>query len=109
MVIATDAPVSPRQLHRIAKRAQSGLARTGGITSGGSGEIVVAFSTANRMKTAKPVWHPSLLNDDLLTPLFRAAIETVEESIIRSMLEAETVTGRDGNKRVSLAEMIKGI
>ena len=106
MVLATDAPVSSRQLRRIANRAQSGLARTGGITSGGSGELVVAFSTANRLKTSEPVWNPTILNENTLEPLFRSATETVEEAIIRSMLEAETVTGLDGHSRRSLSEMI---
>ncbi|MBO5077406.1 MAG: P1 family peptidase [Clostridia bacterium] len=106
MVIATDAPVSTRQLQRIARRAQSGLARTGGITGGGSGEVVVAFSTANRMISYEPVWHPVVLNDALLDPLFRAATETVEEGIIRSMLEAERVTGLNGNTRESLRDLI---
>ncbi len=106
IVLATDAPVSSRQLQRIARRAQSGLARTGGITGGGSGEVVVAFGTGNRMASAEPVWHPSIMNDNLLDPLFRGATETVEEAIIRSMTEAETVTGIDGNTRISLSELI---
>ena len=87
MVLATDAPLSSRQLSRVARRAQSGLARTGAVTEHGSGEIVLAFST--------------------FRPIFRAAIETVEESIIRSMLEAETVTGRDGHIRLSLHDAME--
>ncbi|MBQ3848617.1 MAG: P1 family peptidase [Clostridia bacterium] len=78
----------------------------GGITSGGSGEVAVIFSTANRMKTSEDVWHPVILNDDRLEPVFRSVTETVEEAIIRSMLEAETVTGRDGNTRRSLSEVL---
>ena len=107
MVLATDAPVSSRQLQRIARRAQSGLARTGGITSGGSGELVVAFSTVNRMRTDEAVWHMSFLNDDQLERLFRSATETVEEAIIRSMTEAEAVTGREGHTRAALSELLK--
>lgn len=106
MLMATDAPLSSRQLRRAANRAQSGLARTGGITSGGSGEIAVIFSTANRMKTSEDVWRPVILNEDRLEPVFRSVTETVEEAIIRSMLEAETVTGRDGNTRRSLSEVL---
>ncbi|MBQ3868329.1 MAG: P1 family peptidase [Clostridia bacterium] len=105
MVIATDAPVSSRQLARIARRAQNGLARTGGYTSGGSGEIVVAFTTANRLNAYEPLWHPTVLNDAFMNPLLRAAVETVEEGIIRSIMEAETVIGQDGNTRVSLREL----
>ena len=106
MVLATDAPVSSRQLRRICNRAQNGLARTGGITGGGSGEIVVGFSTANRLKTSETVWHPAVFNENALEPLFRAAVETVEEGIISSMLNAQTLTGVDGHKRVSLSELI---
>jgi D-aminopeptidase len=106
MILATDAPLSSRQLQRACRRAQSGLARTGAITGGGSGEIVVAFSTANKMRTGDHIWRPALLNDDLLYPLFRAVTETVEEAIVRSMLEAESVTGIGGNTRQSLAELI---
>ena len=64
------------------------------------------FSTANRMKTSEDVWRPVILNEDRLEPVFRAVTETVEEAIIRSMLEAETVTGRDGNTRRSLSEVL---
>ena len=107
MIIATDAPLSARQLLRVTHRAQSGLARTGSYTSNGSGEVVLAFSTANRMKMSEQIWEGSVLNDSSLDPVFRAAVETVEESIIRSMLEAETVTGFDGHKRESLREIIE--
>ncbi|MBP5729609.1 MAG: P1 family peptidase [Clostridia bacterium] len=58
------------------------------------------------MISYEPVWHPVVLNDALLDPLFRAATETVEEGIIRSMLEAERVTGLNGNTRESLRDLI---
>ena len=106
MVIATDAPLSSRQLTRVTHRAQSGLARTGAVTEGGSGEVVVAFTTANRMKMYEPFWQPTLLNDNFMESVFRAATECVEESIIRSMLEAETVVGFRGHKRTALSELI---
>lgn len=107
MVIATDAPLSARQLQRACRRAQSGLARTGGITENGSGEVTFAFSTANRMAAAEPVWNMTVLNDGKLSPVFRAVIECVEESIINSMLYAETVKGLEGHIRRSLKELLK--
>lgn len=107
MVLATDAPLSSRQLSRVARRAQSGLARTGAVTEHGSGEIVLAFSTANRIQAGQ-IFHSGVyLNDEAFRPIFRAATETVEESIIRSMLEAETVTGRDGHIRLSLHDAME--
>ncbi len=109
MVIATDAPLSARQLQRACRRAQSGLARTGGISENGSGEVTVAFSTANRMRPSEPVWNMTVLNDGRLGPVFRAVIECVEESIINSMIYAETVKGFEGRKRRSINEALKGI
>ena len=107
MILATDAPLSSRQLSRVARRAQSGLARTGAVTEHGSGEIVLAFSTANRIQAGQ-IFHSGVyLNDEAFRPIFRAATETVEESIIRSMLEAETVTGRDGHIRLSLHDAME--
>lgn len=91
----------------VARRAQSGLARTGAVTEHGSGEIVLAFSTANRIQAGQ-IFHSGVyLNDEAFRPIFRAATETVEESIIRSMLEAETVTGRDGHIRLSLHDAME--
>ena len=107
MILATDAPLSSRQLARVARRAQSGLARTGAVVEHGSGEIALAFSTANRIRTAETLQSAAFLNDGSLDPVFRAGTETVEESIIRSMLEAETVTGRDGHTRLSLRVALK--
>ena len=107
LVLATDAPLSSRQLARVARRAQSGLARTGAVVEHGSGEIVLAFSTANRIQAGQLFHSGVYLNDEALRPVFRAATETVEESIIRSMLEAETVTGRDGHIRLSLYDAME--
>ena len=109
MMIATDAPLSSRQLQRACRRAQSGLARTGAVTEGGSGEVTVAFSTANRLKTSEPVWNMRILNDGKLGPIFRAVTECTEESIINSMLYAEAVKGLDGHERKSLKQAISRI
>lgn len=108
IVIATDAPLSARQLARAARRAQSGLARTGSISGNGSGEIVLAFSTANRLphySAGKPETI-SLLYEEDMDLVFRAVIESVEESVISSMLHAKAVEGRAGNRRESLADKL---
>ena len=102
IIVATDAPLSHRQLTRVAKRATFGLARTGAIASHGSGDFVIAFSAANRIGGAlsEEGTSPSIFHDEgALTLLFRAVIEVTEESIINSLLKAHTVVGRDGNVR----------
>ena len=90
IVLATNAPVTSRQLSRIASRATFGLARTGGIASHSSGDFVIAFSNSDSRPN---------ISDAHLTPLFRAAIEATEEAIINSILKATTMVGRDGNLR----------
>lgn len=106
MVLATNAPLSSRQLLRLTHRAQSGLARTGAVTEHGSGEVVIAFSTANRISTIEKLIQAESINDDWMDPAFRAATECVEESIIRSMLEAETVVGFHRHCRLSLYDAL---
>ena len=102
IVVATDAPVDARNLERLAKRAFMALAKTGGIASNGSGDYVIAFSTAqdNRIihQQDKPTSNPTFLRNEATTPLFLAAIESTEEAIINSLFAAETTTGRDGNR-----------
>lgn len=101
MVIMTDAPLSPRNLERLAKRAMLGLAKTGGIASNGSGDYVIAVSTAkeNRIpyRSNYPVSTKSELRNGAMTPLFLATIEATEEAIINSLFAAESMTGRDGH------------
>jgi D-aminopeptidase len=95
IVLATDAPVSPRQLERMARRAVLGLARTGSFMHHGSGDFVIAFSTRNsepyrksgRTKTVE------LLYGDSVSPLFLATVEAVEEAVLNSLLKATTVKG----------------
>ena len=102
IIVATDAPLSHRQLTRVAKRATFGLARTGAIASHGSGDFVIAFSTANRIGASPPegeVVLSTFHDEGALTLFFRAVIEATEESIINSLLKAHTVVGRDGNVR----------
>lgn len=93
IVIATDAPVDHRQLNRLASRAMSGLARTGSSMTNGSGDYVIAFSTANRINASQNVRDVKILGNDSMSPLFQAVIEATEEAIINSILRATTVTG----------------
>ncbi len=102
MVVATDAPVGAFGLARIAKRAMLGLSRTGATSSNGSGDYVIAFSTARELRsafesTARTEGAPVLRNDDL-SPLFQATIEATEEAVYNSMLKAVDVVGRDGHR-----------
>ena len=98
IVVATDAPLDARQLHRLAKRATFGLARTGSSGSNGSGDFVIAFSTTNRIAAnEKSGAAVQLLPEDALSPLFESVIEATEEAIDNSLLRATTVRGRDGH------------
>lgn len=100
IVVATDAPLDSRNLERLAKRAFMGLAKTGGIASNGSGDYVIAFSTAQQLRVKhesdNSVEEQSLLRNDLTSPIFMAAIEATEEAIINSLFMGKTTTGRNG-------------
>ena len=95
IVLATDAPLSARNLERVARRAVLGLARTGSYMGNGSGDFVIAFSTRNPVDYApgKPVRQVEELENDFVSPLFLAAVEAVEEAVYNSLLKATTVTG----------------
>ena len=99
IILATDLPLSCRQLSRCTKRAQNGLARTGSITGSGSGDVVLMFSTANRIPhTSRNALLPAqFLREDYIDKVFRAVVECVEESVISSLFHAETVTGVNGH------------
>ncbi len=99
MVVLTDAPLDARNLKRLAKRAFMGLAQTGGIASNGSGDYVIAVSTAYRIphEAASPFDELKLLRNDNVSPLFLAAIEATEEAIINSLFAAQTLTGDQGH------------
>lgn len=98
VVIATDAPLLAHQLKRIAERASLGIGRTGGLGSNGSGDIFIAFSTANdgAAGSAGPV-RIDMLPNDLINPLFAATVQATEEAIINAMIAAETMEGIDGH------------
>ncbi|NVK48877.1 MAG: P1 family peptidase [Cyclobacteriaceae bacterium] len=101
IVVATDAPILSRNLERIAKRAMMGLAKTGGIASNGSGDYVIAFSTAENLRSAYSaetgkLEQAELLRNDDMSSLFMAVIEATEEAIINSLFAAETMKGKQG-------------
>lgn len=108
-VLATDAPVSDRQLRRLAHRVSFGLSRTGSCCGNGSGELVITFTTANRVPhySDAAVLPMAMLHDDRMDLLFRAVVETVEESVLSSLLHAETVTGYNGRTVYSLAALLE--
>ena len=87
MIVATDAPLTARQLKRICRRAPMGLARTGSSASNGSGDFVIAFSTSGNVEP---------MGDRNLSPLFQATIEATEEAIYNSLLQATTMQGKNG-------------
>ena len=97
IVLATDAPLSDRNLKRLARRGLAGLARTGASMSNGSGDYILAFSTAEVVRRTPErrsrVWAYPEVPNDLMSPLFQAAIEATEEAIYNSLCMAETMTG----------------
>jgi D-aminopeptidase len=96
VVLATDAPLLPIQCQRLAKRATVGLAKAGGIGANSSGDIYLAFSTANHLTLDQPAWTVETLAPFCMSQLFRAAAEAVEEAILNSLFAAETMTGFQG-------------
>jgi len=103
ITVATDAPLLPHQLKRLARRASLGLARTGSTSGNGSGDIFIAFSTANP-RAAKPSGLPQLtmLPNDRMDALFEATVEATEEAIVNALVAAETMTGADNHKAVAI-------
>ncbi|MDN4525012.1 P1 family peptidase [Fictibacillus fluitans] len=108
IIIATDLPVSDRQLNRIIKRSVAGLSRTGSIITHGSGEIAIGFSTAVTIPHTKPaecLTIPVIHEEDLDTA-FRAVGEAVEEAVLNSLVTAAHVKGRDGNERPAFKDLL---
>jgi D-aminopeptidase len=98
MVVATDAPLVPSQLRRLAVRTGLGLARTGSTSGHGSGDLALAFSTANRLRldSPEPLDRWLAIRDAALNPIFQAVVEATEEAILNALCMAETMEGRDG-------------
>jgi L-aminopeptidase/D-esterase-like protein len=103
IVVATDAPLLPHQLKRLARRAALGLARTGSVAGNGSGDLFVAFSTANpRVGDAKGTVPLAMFPNDRMGPLFEAAVGATEEAIVNALVAARTMTGFEGHRVVAL-------
>jgi L-aminopeptidase/D-esterase len=97
IVVATDAPLLPHQLERIARRASLGLARTGATSGNSSGDIFIAFSTANAKSASVPdVATVQMLSNDRISALFSATVQATEEAIVNALVAAETMTGVNG-------------
>lgn len=107
MIVATDLPVSSRQLGRIIRRCSVGLARVGSIFGHGSGDVMIGFSTANRIPQKAGVMNVRCLHESHIEKAFRAVAEATEEAVLRSMLHAKTVVGYSGKVRRSLTEFWK--
>ena len=103
IVVATDAPLLPHQLKRLARRAALGLARNGSIAGNGSGDIFIAFSTANGgAGTAAETAELRMLPNERLNPLFEATVQATEEAVINALVAAETMIGVDNHKVIAL-------
>src|SRR5213592_3301724 len=99
-VVATDAPLLPTQLKRLARRVSLGLARTGSISGNGSGDLFVAFSTAN-LNAANPdqITHDvQTIPNDLLDPLFAGVVQATEEAVVNALVDNHSMTGRDNHR-----------
>jgi D-aminopeptidase len=101
-IVATDAPLMPHQLRRVAQRAGMGLSRGGSYASNGSGEQFIAFSTANAVPLDGKPYNPRVLPDgneswQIISSVFKATIEATEEAVLNALLASHTMTGRDGN------------
>ncbi|WP_216831123.1 DmpA family aminopeptidase [Alkalihalobacterium elongatum] len=108
-IVATDLPVSERQLNRIIKRTVTGLARTGSIITNGSGDIAIGFSTAAKIPHEKPAQclSISIIHEEEIDLAFRAVGEATEEAILNSLITATHVVGHDGNERPILSSVLE--
>lgn len=98
VVVATDAPLMPTQLRRVAKRVTLGLGRLGSFSGVDSGDLFIAFSTANPgAATADPRAQITMLSNERLNPIFLATVQATEEAVVNAMVAADTMTGADGH------------
>ncbi len=103
VIIATDAPLIGKQLTRLAKRVPMGIARVGGVSANSSGDIFLAFSTANNGAARRSgIVEVKMLPNDLITPLFEATIQATEEAIVNCLVGAQTTTGINHNVAYAL-------
>jgi len=104
IVVATDAPLLPHQLKRIARRAALGLGRTGAASGNGSGDIFIAFSTANAGAAAqREEAHVTMVSNARISALFEATVQATEEAIVNALVAGETMTGIDGHRVEALS------
>lgn len=108
LIVATDIPLSSRQLKRIIKRVNPGIARTGGFIGHGSGEIAIGFSTANIFEhnPNENILNMKILNESKINVIFRATSEATEEAILNSLICSNTTTGVNGNTIYSLLDVL---
>ncbi len=104
LIIATDLPVTSRQLGRIIRRCSVGMARVGSFIGHGSGEVFIGFSTANRVPAETVCFDLRCIHESQIDKAFRAAAEATEEAVLQSMFHAKTMTGYSGKVRRSLTE-----
>lgn len=104
VVVATDAPVLPHQLSKMCKRVPIGIGRLGAGFENGSGDIFIAFSTANVNAFTYPVSTITMLNDEMLNPIYKAVADAVEEAILNALCAAETMVGQSFNKCYELPQ-----
>lgn len=98
VVVGTNAPLTNHQVARLAKRSALGLARTGSVAANASGELMMAFTTANRFDVGGPRTHPmEVLNDRYIDPVYQAVVEATEEAVYNALFAATTTVGRDGH------------
>ncbi len=106
IILATDIPLSSLQLKRLLKRTQSGIARTGGYTGNGSGEVAIGFTTANKVfhYEEDAFVEQRVIHEDLLDMVFKATVEATEEAILNSLICSSTTIGRNDKKVFSLID-----
>ncbi len=103
VVVATDAPLLPHQLKRLARRVTMGIARTGAVAGNGSGDIFIAFSTANPVAAeAKGLPALTMLPNERITPFFSATVQATEEAIVNALVAARTMDGYAGHRAIEL-------
>ncbi|WP_138206962.1 P1 family peptidase [Haloimpatiens lingqiaonensis] len=109
IIVATDIPLSYRQIKRVCKRASVGMARTGSFIGNGSGEIVIGFTTANKINhyEDKDIISIKIINEDKINLIFRGVAEAVEEAVLNSLACSETLKGRDGHVRQGFGEILE--
>ena len=102
VLLATDAPLLPKQCERVARRAALGMALTGGKGANGSGDIFLCFSSHNRVRPGRSVHQVEMINPESMNVLFEAAVEATEEAILNALTMADTMVGRDGRVAYAL-------